>query len=43
MLNTFNERYLPRYEDLVKRYYEALAEKNEQRDARRNSGRRSSP
>lgn len=28
MLNSYNEKYLPKYEDLVKRYYEALAEKN---------------
>lgn len=26
--NAFNEKYLPKYEDLVKKYYEALAEKN---------------
>jgi hypothetical protein len=28
MQNAFSENYLPRYEDLVKKYYEALAEKN---------------
>jgi hypothetical protein len=28
---TFNEKYLPKYEDLVKRYYEVLAEKNRKR------------
>jgi hypothetical protein len=28
---TFNEKYLPKYEDLVKRYYEILAEKNRKR------------
>lgn len=31
MQTSFNERYLPRYEELVKRYYEALAEKNRKR------------
>jgi hypothetical protein len=31
MRNTFSEKYLPKYEDLVKRYYEALAEKNRSR------------
>jgi hypothetical protein len=31
MRNTFSEKYLPKYEDLVKRYYEALAEKNRTR------------
>ncbi|HTI50056.1 MAG TPA: hypothetical protein VL475_03860, partial [Planctomycetaceae bacterium] len=30
----FNEKYLPKYEDLVKRYYEALAEKNRKRTDR---------
>ncbi len=28
MKTAFNEKYLPKYEDLVKKYYEALAEKN---------------
>ena len=28
MQNAFSEKYLPKYEDLVKKYYEALAEKN---------------
>lgn len=28
LLNVFSEKYLPKYEDLVRRYYEALAEKN---------------
>jgi hypothetical protein len=28
MQNAFSENYLPKYEDLVKKYYEALAEKN---------------
>jgi hypothetical protein len=31
MKNSFSEKYLPKYEDLVKRYYEALAEKNRKR------------
>ncbi len=31
MQNAFGEKYLPRYEDLVKKYYEALAEKNRKR------------
>jgi len=31
MLNSFSEKYLPEYEELVKRYYEALAEKNRKR------------
>lgn len=34
MLNSFSEKYLPKYEDLVKRYYEALAEKNRNRSAK---------
>ncbi|MFM8580183.1 MAG: hypothetical protein ACKOFW_01640, partial [Planctomycetaceae bacterium] len=29
---SFNERYLPKYEELVRRYYESLAEKR--RDSR---------
>jgi tRNA 2-selenouridine synthase SelU len=28
MLQSFREKYLPQYEDLVRRYYEALAEKS---------------
>ncbi|MBI3864458.1 MAG: hypothetical protein HY290_21460 [Planctomycetia bacterium] len=28
MLNSISEKYLPRYEELVKKYYESLAEKN---------------
>lgn len=28
MQNAFSEKYLPKYEDLVKKYYESLAEKN---------------
>lgn len=31
MENAFSEKYLPKYEELVKRYYEALAEKNKKR------------
>lgn len=31
LLNVYSEKYLPRYEDLVRRYYEALAEKNKPR------------
>jgi hypothetical protein len=34
MLNSFSEKYLPKYEDLVKRYYESLAEKNRKRGTR---------
>ena len=34
MQNAFSENYLPKYEDLVKKYYEALAEKNRKRSAR---------
>jgi TolA-binding protein len=34
MQNAFSENYLPKYEDLVKKYYEALAEKNRKRPAR---------
>jgi hypothetical protein len=34
MQNAFGEKYLPRYEDLVKKYYEALAEKNRKRSAK---------
>jgi hypothetical protein len=34
MQNAFSENYLPKYEDLVKKYYEALAEKNRKRQAR---------
>lgn len=30
LLNIYTEKFLPRYEDQVKRYYEALAEKNRQ-------------
>lgn len=29
--NSFSEKYLPKYDELVKRYYEALAEKDRQR------------
>lgn len=32
LLNAFSEKYLPKYEDLVRRYYEALAEKNRNRN-----------
>ncbi|MEX1233074.1 MAG: hypothetical protein WEB58_22685 [Planctomycetaceae bacterium] len=32
MLNLFSEKYLPRYEDLIRRYYEALAEEEMQDD-----------
>ena len=28
MLNSVSEKYLPKYEDLVKKYYEDLAEKS---------------
>lgn len=31
LLNVYSEKYLPRYEDLVRRYYEALAEKQKNR------------
>jgi len=31
MQSAFSEKYLPKYEDLVKSYYEALAEKNRKR------------
>jgi hypothetical protein len=31
MRNNFNEKYLPRYEDLIKRYYETLAEQSRKR------------
>ena len=31
MQSTFNDKYLPKYEDLVKTYFEALAEKNRKR------------
>jgi hypothetical protein len=34
MLNSASEKYLPKYEELVKKYYEALAEKN-----RKNAGK----
>lgn len=34
MLNSFSEKYLPKYEDLVKRYYEALAERNRNRSSK---------
>lgn len=34
MQNTFSENYLPKYEGLVKKYYEALAEKNRKRPTR---------
>jgi aspartate aminotransferase-like enzyme len=27
MLNSMSEKYLPKYEELVKKYYEALAQK----------------
>jgi len=29
--NAYNEKYLPKYEDLVKKYYESLAERNRKR------------
>ena len=35
LLNVYSDKYLPKYEDLVRRYYEALAERNKQRDADR--------
>ncbi|HEY2251928.1 MAG TPA: hypothetical protein VGH74_12740 [Planctomycetaceae bacterium] len=31
MLNSVSEKYLPKYEELVKKYYEALAEQNRKR------------
>jgi hypothetical protein len=31
LLNVYSEKYLPKYEDLVRRYYEALATKNKNR------------
>jgi hypothetical protein len=34
MQNAFSENYLPRYEELVKKYYESLAEKNRKRQSR---------
>ncbi|MGQ0633040.1 MAG: hypothetical protein ACT4QC_00365 [Planctomycetaceae bacterium] len=34
MQNSFSERYVPRYEELVKSYYEALAEKSRKRETR---------
>ncbi|MSR58196.1 MAG: hypothetical protein EXS05_11030 [Planctomycetaceae bacterium] len=34
VLSSFNDKYLPKYEDLVKRYYEALAEKNRKQSAK---------
>jgi hypothetical protein len=39
MQNAFSEKYLPKYEDLVKKYYEALAEKNRQHGTSRQSDR----
>ena len=33
MQNAFSEKYLPKYEELVKKYYEALAEKNKKRES----------
>jgi hypothetical protein len=35
MRNNMGEKYLPRYEELIKRYYETLAEKNRDRTNRR--------
>jgi hypothetical protein len=32
MQNSFSEKYLPKYEELVKKYYESLAEKNHNRN-----------
>lgn len=40
MRNTFSEKYLPKYEDLVKRYYESLAEKNRSRSEKQPSSSR---
>jgi hypothetical protein len=34
MQTAFSEKYLPKYEDLVKKYYEALAEKNRKRSGK---------
>ncbi|MBS0266268.1 MAG: hypothetical protein JSS02_30340 [Planctomycetes bacterium] len=34
MLNNLSEKYLPKYEDLVKKYYEELAEKNRKRNGK---------
>jgi len=34
LLNVYSEKYLPKYEEQVRRYYEALAEKNRQRTPR---------
>lgn len=34
LLKLYSDKYLPKYEDLVRRYYEALAEKNKKRDSR---------
>ncbi|MDA1213759.1 MAG: hypothetical protein O2955_14685 [Planctomycetota bacterium] len=34
MLNLFSEKYLPRYEDLIRRYYEALADEEMKADRR---------
>jgi hypothetical protein len=31
MQNSFSEKYLPKYDELVKKYYESLAEKNRNR------------
>lgn len=33
LLNVYSEKYLPKYETLVRRYYESLAEKNKQNRA----------
>ncbi len=34
MLNIYSEKYLPRYEELVRRYFEALAEQGRQTRSR---------
>ncbi len=33
LLNVYNERFLPKYEDVVRKYYDSLAERNKQRGA----------
>lgn len=38
MLNSVSEKYLPKYEELVKKYYEALAEKNRKKPANAQTG-----
>ena len=31
LLNVYSEKYLPKYEDMVRRYYEALADESRTR------------